>query len=172
RRPERMSARRLLILPEADPADALRAAIDAGDDVACALVPSGADAAALIALAHPADVALLLADDADAARAGGFDGVHLTLVPDGAVASARKKLGADAIVGAFCGLSRHMAMTAAEAGADYIAFGPFDDPAVAAVAADHIAWWAETMEPPCVAWGVAPDDDDPHGADFVACAPE
>lgn len=161
-------ARWLLLLPDADPAEALQAAIDAGEDVACALASSTKDAEALIAVAHPADVALLVADDAAAAHAAGFDGVHLTLMQDGAVAQARAKLGPDGVIGAFCGLSRHAAMIAAEAGADYVAFGPFDEASTAAVAADHIAWWAAVMEPPCVAWDLPAAQADPEGADFVA----
>ena len=81
----------------------------------------------------------------------GLDGVHL---PDGArgVRAARKELGADAIVGAFCGGSRHDGITAAEAGADYVAFGPVGGPGD--LAPDEIfAWWSEMIEVPVVAEG-------------------
>ena len=69
------------------------------------------------------DIALVIADHTLLAERIGLDGVHLT---DAArsVRHARKTLGEDAIVGSFCGGSRHDGMAAGEAGADYISFGP------------------------------------------------
>jgi thiamine-phosphate pyrophosphorylase len=85
----------------------------------------------------------------------GLDGVHL---PDGSrtVRAARKALGEDAIVGAYCGASRHDGMTAAEIGADYVAFGPvapthLGDGSFAD--AEIFAWWSEMIEVPVVAEG-------------------
>lgn len=116
---------------------------------------------ALREIAHARDVALVI--DRHVALAGrlGLDGVHL---PDGArgVRAARKALGADAIVGAFCGASRHDGMTAGEAGADYVAFGPVGG---AADLGDGrraegalFAWWSEMIELPVVAeGGLSPD---------------
>ena len=74
-------------------------------------------------VAHARDVAIVIDTHFVLADRLGLDGVHLT---DGArtVRKARKELGADAIVGAFCGASRHDGMSAAEAGADYVSFGP------------------------------------------------
>lgn len=67
-------------------------------------------------------MAVVIDDHVKLAQRHGLDGVHLT---DGAraVRDARKELGDDAIVGAFCGSSRHEGMTAAEHGADYVSFG-------------------------------------------------
>jgi len=69
------------------------------------------------------DVAIVISDHQILAERLGLDGVHLTDASK-SVRSARKALGADAIVGSFCGASRHDGLTAGEAGADYISFGP------------------------------------------------
>jgi thiamine-phosphate pyrophosphorylase len=89
----------------------------------------------------------------------GLDGVHLT---DGArsVRAARKTLGSEAIVGAFCGASKHDGMTAGEAGADYVSFGPVTASALGdGTVADHelFAWWSEMIEVPVVAEGLITD---------------
>ena len=84
--------------------------------------PRAADA--LREVAHARDVALVIDTHLGLmVERLGLDGVHLT---DGArsVRKARKELGDDAIVGAFCGASRHDGMNAGEAGADYVSFGP------------------------------------------------
>ncbi len=106
-------------------------------------------------IAHARDVALVVERHLQMVERLGLDGVHLT---DAArsVRAARKALGADAIVGAFCGTSRHDGMNAAEAGADYVAFGPvaatpLGDGSVAG--ADLFAWWSEMIEIPVVAEG-------------------
>ncbi|MGR3494107.1 thiamine phosphate synthase [Citreimonas sp.] len=110
-------------------------------------------------VAHAADVALVIDTHVVLAERLGLDGVHL---PDGArsVRAARKALGADAIVGAFCGQSRHDGMNAGEAGADYVAFGPvagaLGDGALAE--RDLFEWWSEMIEVPVVAeGGLTPD---------------
>lgn len=165
----REPARRMLILPAEGAAPALAAALEAGE-IACAVAQNAVEADALIAIAHPRDTALLLADDAETAKARGFDGVHLSL-PDGQIGPPRKILGEDAIIGTFCGVSRHVGMMAGEAGADYVAFGPCDDPDTAVDAGELITWWQEQMETPCVGWRVDPDDIEAlesYGADFVA----
>ncbi len=110
--------------------DLLAAALDAVP-VACirmALASRDEDrlsraADALRDIAHARDVALVVDRHIGLAARLGLDGVHL---PDGArgVRAARKDLGPDAIVGAFCAASRHDGLTAAEAGADYVGFGP------------------------------------------------
>ena len=85
----------------------------------------------------------------------GLDGVHLS---DAArsVRHARKVLGPDAIVGSFCAGSRHDGMSAGEAGADYIAFGPVQATALndgEIAEAEMFQWWSEVIEVPCVAEG-------------------
>ncbi|TMV47261.1 thiamine phosphate synthase, partial [Thioclava sp. BHET1] len=85
----------------------------------------------------------------------GLDGVHLT---DGArtVRKARKDLGEDAIVGSYCGASRHDGISAGEAGADYVAFGPVGTSPLgdgSHADDDLFAWWSEMIEVPIVAEG-------------------
>lgn len=128
-------------------------------------------------IAHARDVAVVIDDHIELAKRHGLDGVHLT---DGArtVRYARKELGPDAIVGAFCGTSRHDGMNAGEAGADYVSFGPCRTTALGhgeAVDPDLFQWWSETIEVPVVAEGaltpaliaqLAPISD------FIALGPE
>ncbi len=109
----------------------------------------------LRAVTDARDVALVIADHTLLAERLGLDGVHLG---DAArsVRHARKTLGEDAIVGAWCAGSRHDGMSAGEAGADYVAFGPvrpsaLDDGSFAE--ADMFQWWSEVIEVPCVAEG-------------------
>lgn len=105
-------------------------------------------------VAHRFDVALVIDTHVVLAERLGLDGVHL---PDGArsVRAARKALGPDAIVGAFCGASRHDGLTAGEAGADYVAFGPVSGGLGDGVVADDalFQWWSEMIELPVVAEG-------------------
>ncbi len=110
---------------------------------------------ALREVCHAADVALVIEAHVGLVERLGLDGVHLT---DGArsVRKTRKTLGGDAIVGAFCGASRHDGMTAGEAGADYVSFGPVTASALGdgTVAGDDLfAWWSEMIEVPVVAEG-------------------
>ncbi|KUF11419.1 thiamine phosphate synthase [Pseudoponticoccus marisrubri] len=105
-------------------------------------------------VAHKADVALVIDTHVVLAERLGLDGVHLL---DGArsVRAARKTLGADAIVGAYCGQSRHDGMGAGEHGADYISFGPVSGALGDGELAerDLFAWWSEMIELPVVAEG-------------------
>jgi thiamine-phosphate pyrophosphorylase len=110
---------------------------------------------ALRELAHSRDVPLVIAQHTQLAERLGLDGVHLS---DGArgVRAARKALGPDAIVGAFCASSRHDGMTAGGAGADYVAFGPVAETALGtgqSTPQDLFAWWSEMIEVPVVAEG-------------------
>lgn len=166
----RPPARTMLILPPANAPAALARALAQEPDAACAVFADADEADALKALAHPRDVALLIVDDVAAALALGLDGAHLRLV-DRDFRGARAALGEQRILGAFCGVSRHAAMTAGDLGADYVAFGPCDIGEHAPAAADLLGWWQEVMEPPCVAWA-APQEAraawDAAGADFVA----
>jgi len=107
---------------------------------------------------HARDVAIVVDDHFRMVTAHGLDGVHLT---SGArhVRDARKLLGPDAIVGAYCGASKHAGLTAAEIGTDYISFGPLVD--TGALGDGEIAdlelfrWWSEMIEVPLVAEGNA-----------------
>jgi len=186
--PDAPACRLYLITPPAFElapfADRLRAAL-AGGDVACLqLRLKGASDAAVLAAAaaltpicHQHDVALLVNDRPDLAAAAGADGVHVGQ-DDAPYAAARAAVGADAIVGVTCHASRHLAMVAAEAGADYVAFGAFFPTATKAPKATAepalLAWWSEIMEVPCVAiGGITPANCGAlvaAGADFVAAS--
>lgn len=135
---------------DAVPVACLRLALSARDEDR---VARAADA--LREVAHARDVPLVVESHVALAQRLGLDGVHLT---DGArsVRKVRKDLGADAIVGAFCGGSRHDGMTAGELGADYVAFGPFGETALGdgrRAERDLLAWWSEMIEVPCIAEG-------------------
>lgn len=106
-------------------------------------------------VAHRFDVALVIDTHVVLAQRLGLDGVHLA---DGArsVRMARKELGPDAIVGAFCDRSRHDGMSAGEAGADYVSFGPVGDTALgdgSRAETELFQWWSEMIEIPVVAEG-------------------
>lgn len=111
-------------------------------------------------LTHARDVALVLDSHLGLVERLGLDGVHL---PDAArsVRAARKALGAEAIIGSFCGASRHDGMSAGEAGADYIAFGPVGGTALTnggLADCDLFTWWSEMIELPVVAEGALTED--------------
>jgi len=162
---------------------AVGCALDATGAVTLVLEASGAavDAALakpLVALAQNRKVAALIANDVAAARAAGADGVHLDWRPEieDAYAAARETLGADMIVGADAGFSRHDAMTLGEAGADYVAFGAgaAADTGVDAAEArdDLVAWWADVFLIPVVVFDVETPEEVAGlariGADFIA----
>ncbi|MBY0448055.1 MAG: thiamine phosphate synthase [Hyphomonadaceae bacterium] len=129
----------------------------------------------LIGPLQAAGCAFLLNDRPDLAVRCGADGVHVGQ-QDAPYAAARRLLGPDRIVGVTCHDSRHLAMEAGEAGADYVAFGAFFPTATkdAATRADPelLAWWQETMEVPCVAIGGITVENAAMlveaGADFLA----
>jgi len=126
-------------------------------------------------IAQQRGVAFLLNDRPDLAKRFGCDGVHIGQ-EDGTYAAARAAVGEDAIVGVTCHASHHLAIEAAEAGADYVAFGAFfptrtkESKAHAEIAT--IQWWAELMVVPCVAiGGITVENAKPlveAGADFLA----
>jgi thiamine-phosphate pyrophosphorylase len=135
---------------DAQPAACVRLALSSRDEDVLARA-----ADTLRAVTDARDVALVIADHTLLAERLGLDGVHLS---DAArsVRHARKVLGPDAIVGSFCAGSRHDGMSAGEAGADYVAFGPvqangLDDGEMAE--AEMFQWWSEVIEVPCVAEG-------------------
>ena len=110
---------------------------------------------ALRVVSHARDVAIVIERHVLMVERLGLDGVHLT---DGAksVRKVRKDLGADAIVGAWCGITRHEGMNAGEAGADYIAFGPIGASPLgdgAQVDFDLFQWWSDVIEVPVIAEG-------------------
>lgn len=166
-------------------ARAMMSAVEAGD-VACVQIRMkpgdtiNADATRAVAKAvvkplQDRGVAVVINDSVDLALELGADGVHLG-EKDTSVKEARKRLGPDAIVGATARNSRHSAMVAGEAGADYVAFGAFYPTTTKAdtVAADPelLTLWQEQMELPCVAiGGITVENAAPlveAGADFLA----
>lgn len=121
------------------------------------------------------EVAFIVNDSVSLAKRLGADGVHLGQ-EDGDVREARSILGPSVQIGVTCHDSRHLAMEAGEAGADYVAFGSFyptttkevrhhADPAI-------LRWWSALFELPCVAiGGITPANAKPlidAGADFLA----
>jgi thiamine-phosphate pyrophosphorylase len=132
----------------------------------------------LMPVAQRAGVAFVLNDRPDLAAELGADGVHIGQ-DDMPYKQARALVGKDAIVGVTCHASRHLAVEAAEAGADYVAFGAFfptstKDPKARAET-DVLRWWSELMTVPCVAIGGITVENAPPlveaGADFLAvCA--
>jgi len=129
----------------------------------------------LMPIVHKHNAAFIINDRPDIARAVNADGVHIGQ-RDASYAEARKLLGPDKIVGVTCHNSRHLAMEAAEAGADYVAFGAFF-PTITKDVETHAApelltWWQETFLIPCVAIGGIKVENcgllAQAGADFVA----
>lgn len=152
--------------------------------VACLRIRAGAEEDELGRLAdlareiaHARDVAVVIDDHVALAHRHGLDGVHLT---DGAkaVRYARKELGADAIVGSFCGNSRHEGMNAGEAGADYVSFGPVGASALyrgEPVELELLQWWSEMIEVPVVSEGAITRElleQLSPVSDFIAIGPE
>jgi thiamine-phosphate pyrophosphorylase len=129
----------------------------------------------LVEAAQAAGIAILIADDPATAKAVGADGVHLTATEDLAARqdAARRTLGPDATIGVLSDMTRHTAMLAGEAGADYIAFDIRANAPDGGV--DLTAWWAEIFEVPVAALvGFDPDRARAAaaaGADFLALAP-
>jgi thiamine-phosphate pyrophosphorylase len=129
----------------------------------------------LMPVAQNAEVAFILNDRPDLAAKLGADGVHIGQ-EDGSLSEARVTMGADRIIGVTCHASRHLAMEAAEAGADYVAFGAFfptqtKTPKTRADT-EELRWWSETMVVPSVAIGGITVENANSiikaGADFLA----
>jgi thiamine-phosphate pyrophosphorylase len=129
----------------------------------------------LMPLVQRAGAAFILNDRPDLARDLRCDGVHVGQ-EDASYEEARAVVGRDVVVGVTCHDSRHLAMEAAEAGADYVAFGAFF-PTTTKDAKTHadielLQWWSEIMVVPCVAiGGVTVENATPlveAGADFLA----
>lgn len=165
-------------------ASELAAALAGGDVAAVQLRLKGASDADVLAagralkpIVQDAGAAFILNDRPDLAAKLGADGVHVGQ-GDASFADARRAMGADGIVGVTAHNSRHLAMEAAEAGADYVAFGAFyptDTKTPSHWAEpDILEIWQETMETPCVAiGGITIENAEPlvhAGADFIAVA--
>jgi thiamine-phosphate pyrophosphorylase len=180
---ERPAPRLYLVTPPvADAAhfgDHLAAALD-GADVAAVLLRLGqADergrincAKALALIAQRKEAALLLDGNADLVARAGADGAHVTGI--GSVTAALASLKPERIVGAGGMSTRHDAMLAAEAGADYVMFGEPDAAGrrpTFPVIEERVAWWAEICEVPCIGFAASVDEVPAlgaAGADFIA----
>ncbi len=163
-------------------AERLARALDAGPVAAFQLRLKGLDEHEAARLAEPLqaicaarDVTFIINDSVSLAKRLGADGVHLGQ-SDGDVRDARERLGKTAQIGVTCHDSRHLAMEAAEAGADYVAFGAFF-PTQTKVTEyrpepELLAFWQGIFELPCVAiGGITPLNCQPlvqAGADFLA----
>ena len=162
--------------------DRLARALDAGPVAAFQFRVKDVDQHRAVALADPLqaicrarDVAFIVNDSIALAKRIGADGVHLGQ-DDGDPREARRELGPGAQIGVTCHDSKHLAMEAGEAGADYVAFGAFYPTATKVVRhhpePDILGWWTTLFEIPCVAiGGITPDNAGPliaAGADFLA----
>jgi thiamine-phosphate pyrophosphorylase len=162
--------------------DRLKAALDPGVAAAFQLRVKDVDEHQLARLAEPlqricadANVAFIVNDSMALAKRLGADGVHLGQ-SDGDIREARALLGPSAQIGRTCHDSRHLAMEAGEAGADYVAFGAFypttTKPSNYRPAPAILSWWASVFEIPSVAiGGITPANAKPlvdAGADFIA----
>ena len=162
--------------------DRLARALDAGSVAAFQFRVKGIDQHEAARLAEPLqricadrEVAFIVNDSIALAKRLGADGVHLGQ-EDGDPREARSELGPDAQIGVTCHDSRHLAMEAGDAGADYVAFGAFYPTATKEV--KHraepvlLSWWSTLFELPCVAiGGITPANAAPlvaAGADFLA----
>jgi thiamine-phosphate pyrophosphorylase len=131
--------------------------------------------AALLPLTHARGVSLILNDNPALAARYDCDGVHIGQ-DDGTITAARAQVGGERIVGVTCHASRDLAMAAAEAGADYVAFGAFfattTKPTLHRADPEILSIWQESMLTPCVAiGGITTANCRPlvaAGADFIA----
>ena len=162
--------------------DRLARALDAGPVAAFQFRVKHVDQHAAAALAEPLqricadrDVAFIINDSVSLAKRLGADGVHLGQ-EDGDPREARAVLGPDVQIGVTCHDSRHLAMEAGDAGADYVAFGAFY-PTTTKQVSHHpesviLSWWSALFELPSVAiGGITPEKAAPlikAGADFIA----
>lgn len=162
--------------------DRLVRALDAGPVAAFQFRVKDVDDHAAARLAEPLqricadrDVAFIVNDSVSLAKRLGADGVHLGQ-KDGDPQEARQRLGRDAQIGVTCHASRHLAMEAGEAGADYVAFGAFFPSNTKETEhrpePDLLTWWSTLFELPCVAiGGITAANCAPlvtAGADFLA----
>ena len=170
---------------DADFAATLAAAIDAAPIVAAfQLRLKGIDEHRIAELARPLqavcasrEVAFIVNDSIGLAKRLDADGVHLGQ-EDGDPREARQVLGPKAQIGVTCHDSRHLAMEAGDAGADYVAFGAFYPTSTKETKHQPdlsiLGWWSTLFELPSVAiGGITPNNAAPiiaAGADFLAVA--
>ena len=162
----------------------LSSVIDAGPVAAFQLRLKALDQYTIARLAEPlqricadADIAFIINDDMALAKRLGADGVHLGQ-NDGDPRDARALLGRDAQIGVTCHASRHLAMEAGDASADYVAFGSFYPTStknvVESADVEILRWWTMLSPIPCVAiGGITPENAKPlvvAGADFIAAS--
>lgn len=129
----------------------------------------------LMPICHAKDVAFIINDRPDLAQKVGADGVHVGQ-EDVNLKEAREALGPDQIIGITCKDSKHLAMTAGEQGADYVAFGAFyptETKLTTTLATPELlTWWQDLFEIPCVAiGGITVENAETlakAGADFIA----
>ncbi len=143
-------APQLAAVLDAHPVACVRLALSTKDEVE---LSRAADA--LREVTHARDVALVVTDHLQMVERLGLDGVHLSEAAR-SVRFTRKELGEDAIVGSFCGPSKHDGMAAGEAGADYISFGPVQASTLgdgSFAEREIFEWWSEVIEVPVVAEG-------------------
>ncbi len=176
-----MRARLFLITPETIDLPVflpkLEAALSAGDVASLLITPVDdyqAVAEAIVPVAQARGVAVLVVDDSRVMGRSKADGLHVAAGPS-ALADAVGTLQPKSIVGAAGIKTRHDAMAAGEAGADYVFFGMLDKPEDAEAhrkTLDLGGWWAELFEPPCVLLAGTSDASveacAATGADFVA----
>ncbi len=132
-------------------------------------------AAPLLEICRAREVAFIVNDSVALAKRLGADGVHLGQ-QDGDPREARQVLGPEAQIGVTCHASRHLALEAGEAGADYVAFGAFfaseTKPSEHRPELELLEWWSRMIEIPSVAiGGITPANCRPlvaAGADFLA----
>jgi thiamine-phosphate pyrophosphorylase len=173
----------LTIAPGPGALEALRAAFDNCQPAAVLIRPKpehnlgAGEVKPLVDLAQDFGAAALIFEDARLARTLKADGIHLSAQTDSnipaLIADARAALGAAANIGVDAGISRHRAMEAGEAGADYVAFGAAEGTPLARQARDDlVSWWSAIFEVPCVTLDVISAEEaagaNSNGADFVA----
>jgi len=115
----------------------------------------GRTADVLREICHQREVPIVIDNHFRLVTTHGLDGVHLTDGPK-QLRYVREELGKEAIIGAYCGASRHSGMNAAEIGADYVSFGPMGDTGLGGTELaelDTFEWWSEVVEVPIVAEG-------------------
>ena len=177
----------LITPPRIEPrafADTLKRALSGGDVASLQLrlkdVPDDDIMRAgdlLLPITQRANVALIVNDRPDLAARIGADGVHVGQ-EDASYADAREYLGRDRIIGVTCHDSKHLAIEAADHGADYVAFGAFYPTSTKEPKTrpepEILQWWSEMMVVPCVAIGGITVENAPPlieaGADFLAVA--
>lgn len=175
----------LITPPELEPrsfGETLKCALDGGDVASLQLRLKGVSddeirhaVEILMPIAQAHDVAFILNDRPDLACELRCDGVHVGQ-DDASYEEARAAVGRDSIVGVTCHNSRHLAIHAAEAGADYVAFGAFFPTATKEpkemAEIEIVRWWSEMMVVPCIAiGGIRIENCKPlieAGADFLA----